>query len=57
MAKTKHILMRFSDEEIERLNNAYKQRLIDGTLIARSEFIRQLIGEALTKCERKGKTE
>lgn len=54
MAKTKHILMRFSDEEIERLNNAYKQRLIDGPLISRSEFIRGLIGEALGVVEKKG---
>jgi hypothetical protein len=38
--KDKTILLRFSEEQLKIIINAYKNRLINGDYISRSEFIR-----------------
>jgi metal-responsive CopG/Arc/MetJ family transcriptional regulator len=45
--KDEQILIRLSSEELERINRAYKQELIENDLISRSEFIRRLIEKGL----------
>jgi metal-responsive CopG/Arc/MetJ family transcriptional regulator len=41
--KSKTILLRLNEKELETIMNAYKNRLINGDYISRSEYIRQLI--------------
>jgi hypothetical protein len=41
--KDKNILIRVSKEELEKINDAYKQFLIENDLISRSEFIRRMV--------------
>jgi hypothetical protein len=45
--KDQELLLRLSKKEMEKLMLAYKQRLIIGDYISRSEYIRQLILNAL----------
>jgi len=41
--KSKTILLRLNEKELETIMLAYKNRLINGDYISRSEYIRQLI--------------
>jgi hypothetical protein len=41
--KDKTILLRLSKEELSIIMSAYKNRLINGEYISRSEYIRQII--------------
>lgn len=46
--KTEQILIKFSKEEMEELNTAYKEEIISNSgLISRSEFIRRLISQGI----------
>jgi metal-responsive CopG/Arc/MetJ family transcriptional regulator len=45
--KTEQVLIRLSKKELEAINQAYKQELINNQLISRSEFIRRLIEKGL----------
>jgi len=41
--KTKTLLLRLSENELNSIMAAYKNRLINGDYISRSEYVRQLI--------------
>jgi len=43
----KTLLLRFNDQQFKNLMEAYKQRLISGDYLPRSEFVRQLLEEAI----------
>lgn len=48
--KTEQILLKFSVEEIEQINEAFKKFLISSNeVITRSEFVRRMIKSGLTK--------
>jgi hypothetical protein len=46
--KNKTLLLRLSEEELEIIMTAYKNRLINGDYISRSEFIRQMLLASLS---------
>ena len=52
--KSKSLLIRLSEEELEKIMLAYKNRLVDGDYISRSEYLRQLILAAVGRDENKG---
>jgi hypothetical protein len=45
--KDKTILLRFSEDQLKTITGAYKDRLIKGDYISRSEFLRQILLQAV----------